>query len=435
MLQVVRKLAVCAALVGALSGCAVYHAAPLPAAPDLTAAPAGPLDMVGAARLALEKSPDLIALRRKAQVTEAQAHASGLLPDPQFSASADRPTVHGPDLVTGYALGLSQDLQALLTAPSRAEGAKAQVAEAELNLLWGEWQTIQNTASVFARAVYADRKARLLRKTAGILSAQAARSGRALAAHNSTIDVAGSDLSAALDTASQADAAARDSLDANSQLKGLLAFVPDTTLTLTEPGTPAIISRKDVKAALKRLPKTRPDLLALQAGYHAQEEAVWSAILEQFPAVNVGFSRAADTSNIQTNGLSVTVNIPIFGSTQAKIRTERATRAQLRAEYQARLDSTTVDAWRIWHAIGLLREQIARLSARLPQFHEMAATAQKAYAAGNLSPSTYVLMQTSLSARDSELLDLKATLWADSLALKVLLAMPLIAPGDGETSS
>ena len=412
-----------------VSSCAVYHASPLPTGPDLApAAPSGPLSVTEVARLAVAQSPDLIAERRKAGVSEAQAYEGGLLPDPQFSASGDHPTVHGLGLVNGYALGLSQDLQALLTEPSRAEGAKAKQAQAKLDLLWAEWQTIQKAANLYAQKAFADRKLVLLHEFANVVNAQSQHSQQALTAHNTTIDMAGSDLSAALDISSQRDAAARAALTADSDLKALLGLAPASQLTLTDPVEPASVSRKQLETALSSVVHTRPDLLALQAGYNAQNEAVRTAILQQFPAINVGFSRASDTSNIQSNGLSVTLNIPIFGSTQAKIRTERATRAQLRAEYQARLDQTSADAWRIWRALDLLRTQVARLEESLPQLRDMAATGQKAYLAGNLPPATYVLLETTLSTRESELLDFKATQWSDTVALRTLLAMLPIVP-------
>jgi len=429
-----RSAALAVFVGGSLSGCAVYHAEPLPLAPDAAAqAPAGPLDMAAAARLALKQSPDLAALRQKAKVTEAEADIGGLLPDPQISLSGDQTTVHGAGLTNAYALGLSQDLQALLTEPSRAEGAEAAHKEAALDLLWSEWQTIENASGLYAAAYFDAQKAARLRATADVLSAQAARSGRALVAHNSTIDAAGADLSAALDTASQADSAARDLLAADAALKAQLDIAPGAALTLADPGLPAPIAKTDLEAALARVAKTRPDLLALKAGYHAQEEAVWTAILEQFPAINVGFNRASDTSNIQTTGLAVTLNLPIFGTTQANIRKERATRAQLRAEYQARLDTTQSDAWRIWRSLALLRAQVNNLSAQLPELRRMAAVGATAYRAGNLPAANYVLMETSLTTREAELFDLKTTLWTDTLALRMLLAMPLIVPeaGDG----
>lgn len=414
----------------AVTGCETFQSEPLPEqASFATALFAAPLHLTIAqsVSLAVEHSPHLAIERRKMGVAHAQAYAAGLLPDPQLTASADFPTVHGPGLVTGYALGLSEDLQAFLTEPSRAEGGEARKKQARLDLLWAEWQTIQKTADLYVQKYFTDRKAALLAADAGVLTAQAARSQRALEAHNTTIDVAGSDLSAALDIEIRRDAAARAAMASDADLKTELNVEPNAELTLADPANPGTISKDEVAAGLKAMVNRRPDLLALQAGYHAQEEAVRTAILQQFPAVNFGMNRASDTTNVRTIGLAATIDVPILGNTQAKIRTERATREQLRSEYQARLDEAESDAWRLWRSLGLLREQIRQLEQSLPELRRMAQTGEEAYAAGNLAPATYVLLRTSLTSRESDLLDLKAMLWNDSTALRALLGLsPLV---------
>jgi outer membrane protein TolC len=127
----------------------------------------------------------------------------------------------------------------------------------------------------------------------------------------------------------------------------------------------------------------------------------------------------------------VTANLPIFGDTRAAIQIQKATRSELRAEYQARLDAATADAWRVWQETQLLRRQIALLEEKLPAFRQIAEVTARAHGNGDLSPATYVLMQTSLQARESELLDLKMALWNDTLALNTLLVVPLVPVADG----
>jgi outer membrane protein TolC len=428
-----RVPAVALLLTWGLAGCAFYSPAPLPREPDLaTALPESvkqPLTLEQAASLAIERSPNLLIERRKADVSGAEAYAAGLLPDPQFTAGGDHPTVQGIGLTNAYVLGLSEDLQALLTEPSRAESAEAKQKQAKLDLLWAEWQTIQKVANLAVQKVYAERKAKLLAETADMLEAQSAHSQRALSRHDTTIDVAGSDLSATLDIESQRDAAERAVLTADADLRTELDLAPGAALSLVDPGDPGTLSETEVKQALADVVRKRPDLLALRAGYHAQEEAVRTAILEQFPAISFGFNRASDTTNVQTNGLSVTLNIPIFGSTRAKISTARATRAELYVEYQARLDQTAADTWRTFRALDLARTQIGRIEAAMPELERMAQIGRKAHREGNLAPATYALLETTLATREGELLDLRSVLWSDSIALRTLLAMPPLADG------
>jgi len=417
----------------ALSGCATYRPAPLPTGPDLASpgpAPAS-FDMTTVATEAIRRSPELAALRAGARASAAEARSGGLWPEPQLSLSGDHPTSRLPGLTDGYAVGLAEDLQALVTQPSRRSSARASAAQARLGLLWSEWQVIERAMTLYAQKVFGDAKADRLHRTAALLLAQADRSRKALTERNATLDVAGADLSVALDVAGQADGAERDALAADADLRMLLDLKPDAPLQLLLPGNPEPLTREQVSAALATVARRRPDLLALQAGYHAQEENVRSAILQQFPAISLGFNKASDTSGVHTNGLALTINLPIFGGTQNAIRLQRATREQLRAEYQARLDQTELDAWRLYRETGLLREQLDRLEARLPEFERMGAAGQAAYAAGNLPAATYFVLQTSLSSRMAERYDLMSRLWSDTLALRTLLAIPLTEPPSG----
>lgn len=407
----------------ALSACATYHALPLSTAPRLLAAPKLALNMEQTAQFALAHSPDLAVARSKARLAIAKARQSDTLSDPQFQAMGAPPTVHLPGLSDAYSLGLAEDLQGLLTEPARAEGARAKADQARLELAWSEVQTAQKAATLYVQAVLDTQKEQALARLAAITQIQAARSAQALRQHNTTIANAGSDLSASLDILSQRDAAARAALMARSRLKAVLGIEPNARLRLRPVSDPPPISRAAVIRALAKVNARRPDLLALKAGYHAQNEAVMAALLEQFPAMNVGFQRASDNTNVQTNGLTITVNIPIFGSTQAHIRAARASRAELHAEYQARLDLTAADAWRTFHALVLLHRQVTQLEQAVPALRQMAARARSAYAEGNLSPASYVLLETSLAAREGELADLKQSLWQDTIALRTVLGL------------
>jgi outer membrane protein TolC len=217
-------------------------------------------------------------------------------------------------------------------------------------------------------------------------------------------------------------------LTADINLKALLAVHPTASLTVGGLGEPRLFTEDDLETALREVPHARPDLLALQAGYRSQEEAVWIAVLSQFPTITLGFTRAADTSNVHTIGLAATVNLPIFNGARGEIRIQSATRAQLQAEYQARLDQTTADAWRLWQEMQLLQAQIGELKAKLPAFRRMADNSRRAYANRDLAPATYILLQTSLTAREGEVFDLEASLWIDSIALHTILGQPYVTP-------
>ena len=410
-----------------LAACQSYAPVPLPQSTDYAQlageAPEELLSLAEVASWAVQHNPDLVTARAEKDVAQAQAFQAGLLPDPQFTASLEHPT--SAATVNGYALGLSEELQALLTRPARHAAALASADQAKLNLLWEEWQTIEQATSLAVQKALNEQKAAMLLEQSQILLAQSARSQRALERGNRTVESAGTDLAGALDTTTRQNAAARDALANDVALKRLLNLAPEAMLTIAELPQPPEISHDEVEKALINVAKTRPDLLALKAGYQAQEENVRTAILQQFPAVTLGFEKGEDVEGAHNLGFSVAVNLPLFGNTQAVIRTQEASRTGLRAEYQARLDSTTADAWHVWREIQLLKKQIALLNDKLPALQQMAAVSAKAYANGDLAPATYILLQTQLQAQKSDLIDLQAARWTDTIALSLLLAKPL----------
>src|SRR3981081_2390015 len=93
-------------------------------------------------------------------------------------------------------------------------------------------------------------------------------------------------------------------------LNALLALA--TAVALHLPGLAALpdLDEAAIEKLLPDLPRRRPDLIALQRGYAAEEMRYRAAILAQFPALGICFTRASDTSNIHTTGLGITLSLP-----------------------------------------------------------------------------------------------------------------------------
>ena len=114
-------------------------------------------------------------------------------------------------------------------------------------------------------------------------------------------------------------------------LNALLGLEPEVKLWLSDRvRLPAIDARK-LRPLLADLAARRPDLLALAAGYQAQEEKVRRAIIEQFPKLSVGsnFKPGHQRYNKQQS-IAVTISLPLFDRNQGNIAVEQATREQLR---------------------------------------------------------------------------------------------------------
>lgn len=103
----------------------------------------------------------------------------------------------------------------------------------------------------------------------------------------------------------------------------------------------------------------RLDLIALRRGYQSQEYQVRLAILQQFPRLNLGISRARDNTGVYSVDLLVGIELPIFNHHQAAIARQRATLRQLYDEYVARVSAARMDIATLLADVAALTPQIA----------------------------------------------------------------------------
>lgn len=435
-----RPLLLATALLG-LGGCASFQPLPLPQksplAPDLERLVAefppgaktshemdlrGGLDLTEIAILAVLNNPDLRVERAKRRLADAQSFAAGLLPDPQLSLSGDHPTSNAPGLMNAWAMGLGYDIVPLITRSARLDAARKAAGKVRLDVLWQEWQTIQQAKTLAVRAALETRRLALLRGMRDNYVRRYRQSSQALAAGDTTLDVNGTDLAALVDTFSQLNQLEQTHAQTLADLHHLLGLSPEAKLPLAAlPGLEPI-QPGAVQAALAELPRKRPDLLALQAGYASQEASVRAAILGQFPSLSLAFNRASDTGGIRTSGLSLTFNLPLFTGNRGNIAIERATRAQLLEEYQARLAATDSDVRRLVRQNELISAQQVRLREYLPQLQRLLKRSEKAYRRGDINALTYLNMESTWLNKRLEQLNLTQSAWENRLALDTLLA-------------
>ena len=441
----------------ALAGCATFHALPLdngrgpqrladitlPAAsmptPELRAHtfdPSDGLDVTEAAMLAVANNPQLKIERDKAGVAHAQAYSAGLLPDPQLSYAHDHPTGNPPPGTTNsFSTALSLDLGNLVTRSARLASARAGAREVDLNLLWGEWQTIAQARTLFDRVYYLRKLVtRLQREHAALEPLQVAIT-RALHSGDLTYEVAGAGLNAAADVTNQLGNAIRQLNLAEHDLHDLLGLDASVPLDLT--GAPFAVnpSQPQVQRALVAMPKRRPDLLALQAGYQSQQEKLRAAILAQFPAITVGFVKARDNSNISSAGFSIGLSLPLFDGNRGNIAIARATRRQLHDEYSARLLIDRNDVQRLSADLASERAQRKALATHTAQLARARSAAEVNYAAGRLDWPTYLAIRANSLAADTALLTLDATTHEAAIALDALVGNWPAANGNHQGKS
>ncbi len=429
-------------IAAALAGCATYQPEPLDTAPHMVREvgkievdasrmplpalrshrfdPSDGLDIDEVAMLAVANNPQLKLARDRLGVARAQAFAAGLLPDPQLALTRDVPTNGGPGNTSAFGAGLSYDVNALLTRSARSAAASASARQVNLELLWQEWQVVGRARLLFVRNIEQQRLLEVLTQTRKLFQSRYQGVKAALAQGNATLDAVGADLAALQDAERQINELERQVRRNRIDLARLLGLAPDARLELVGGSALPPLDPAQVKASLTQLGQRRPDLLALQAGYQSQEERFRAAVLAQFPALNVGLTRARDTSNLYTRGIGITLSLPIFNGNRGNVAIERATRRQLHDEYRLRLDDASAEVYALLGDQALLGEQLAGVKSALAALGQAAASAAAALSAGNLSELAYANVQSALLAKRVEEITLEQRILEQRIAILTL---------------
>jgi outer membrane protein TolC len=429
----------------ALAGCATYHPLPLPTAPDVAQSVAGlkadvaqlrlaplktividpragftPLDV---AVLAVLNNPDLNAKRTALGVPAAQVFAASLLPDPQFTAGVDKP-IAGPDTHTAFNLSPSLDIAGMLARASSRRAARFTASQANLDVLWAEWTTAQQARQLAETALTDEARARFLSEIRGAAADRAERSGRALRRGDVAAQTAAADLAAKLDLETQLATAEHDAQKARRDLDALLGLDVAVSLPLVADPEPSGYGPAEVHRTLASLPTRRPDLLALQAGYSAQDANLRKAILAQFPLASIAFAYARDPSATTTLGLSAVFALPIFNGHRGDVRVQEATREQLKAEYQARLDQTDAEVKSASAELANARTRAAALRLDLPRLEAMLGPAPAAFARGDIDSQAYLALLQAVIGKEAELEDRELAARMAEIQLETALFVP-----------
>ncbi|CAB3780227.1 hypothetical protein LMG28614_01019 [Paraburkholderia ultramafica] len=426
-----------------LGGCTWYHREPL--APQNTATsahsleriqidasrmplpelaahrfdPSDGLDIDEVAMLAVANNPELKLARDDLGIARAQAYSAGLLPDPQLSVSSDYPGAAGATRAFNY--GLSVDVMAIVLRSANRQSADATVAKTDLGLLWQEWQIVAQARQLFIKTRFQQDTLPLLQQQRELARTRYERMAEARRDGNLTDDTLSAALTAYSDARKQYADAERAAQQTHHDLNALLGLAPEVQLQLTGSEDIAPLTDPTLDAALASLAQRRPDLIALQAGYEAQEQKYRAAILSQFPSLSVGFVRARDTSNIYTSGFQINLSLPIFNRNQGNVAIEKATRQRLRDEYQTRLNQAYADVAQMRADQTILTRQLQQTEAALPDVDIAAQHAAAAYAEHNLALGAYTDAQSAALSKRVDVATLRESLAEQRVGLQALL--------------
>ena len=433
------------ALAFVLPGCATYRPLPLEAAPAVLADPAPAVLSQAASQverpwlapitvdlsqaltpaalsaIAVVANPDLEAQRARFGVKEAQVFAAGLLPDPTFSAGVSK-VLSGPDPLLDLSSALGFDLNALRTRAATRRMAVAEARQVRLDLAWAEWQTAGQARIQAAKIEALSRIADLAGTSEEVARSLLERTSRAAGRG----DIAGDRVQAAriglLNATAQLRTSEMDLAAARTELRRQLGLPPAYPLRLAEVPLPLPPSRTQPVFDLALA--NRIDLAALRAGYAAQEAGVRKAVLDQFPTLTLAINGARDSAGNLLAGPGIDLTLPIWNRNRGRIAVERATRAALKAEYEARLFQTRADIAAAEAGLEVAYRRRADALRDLPQLRQFAEATRRAAGRGDLSLETAQNAGQSLRDRELVIAQAEQTIAEQSIALELLSGTP-----------
>ena len=421
--------AVMAALIGAgLAGCATYQPLPLPTQAESASSLAQlhgyvgttlPLDSAAVERLVLLNNPDLLTAHARHQAAQAQLRQDSMLPNPVVNGSAGY-LLSGVGDATAWTASISQDIASLITLKPRREAAKATAGEVDGSLLWEQWQTLGKTRLLVIDLTEEERQIALQQQALDALKQRESRISQQVAKGNLERLTVEPDLAAAADARAAMGDLQRRRLDQQQQLAALLGLKPDVVVPLAPVGK-ADLDAPSIQHEAASVSRRRPDMVALQLGYQAQDATLRAAVLAQFPPLSIGYAASQDNSRVRNGGPAVSFALPIFDRNQGNVAVARATREQLQHEYATRLATSRDEVDALLTQYGQLQNQWHALSPVAADSAKAAAQASKASQAGLLDLRSYVDLDVAAINRQLSVIALEQAMLEQQAALELLV--------------
>lgn len=368
--------------------------------------------------IAVLANPDLKAARAKSGVAAAQVFNAGLLPDPQINAGLDFP-VGGPGSTTAYNLGLSWDFLELLLRPSAVHGAEADREQVRYDIAWQEWTMAEQVKILAERITSLDAQQKLADEATVVARDLLQKSRRAFERRDIKIDDLGLRETAYLDAQDRALSLQGELSKARLELDKDLGLAPGTAVPIARAARARPTAPHDAAGLFEQARNERLDLLALHAGYSAQEYKLQHELLAQYPKVNLGLHLARDTSDVRTVGFGLSVSLPILNANRGAVAVARATREQLYAEYVARLFQTRADIAALVADLQRIGDELGPLDRELPTLALAAERMSRGVATGNVTIVAYEAVRASLLDKQLKQLALEQSAAEQVIALEL----------------
>ena len=401
---------------------------PLPALRTHRFDPSHGLDVTDVAIVAVANNPDLKLLRDQLGIARAQAFSAGLLPDPQISINQEFLDHPAPGFTTAYAYGISEDITSLLLRSTRKAAANSQADQVNLDLLWAEWQTIAQARLLFNQVLSLRAQQHALADEQHALAPIDGYVHKALQQGNLSYDGASAGLMAYADASKRLSDCTTQLHQAEHDLRVLLGFAPDAPLALIGESFEVAPTSEQIQSALASLPQRRPDLLALQAGYKAQEATLRGAIRAQFPALSFGVDRQTDNTGVLSHGINIGLSLPLFDRNRGNIAIEKATRQQLKDDYENRVLATRNDLHQLMLDQLTLAQQRDRQQAQAARLDQARDAAEHAWQKGLIDWPTYLSIRANALGADMDFIATRDQQAQQAIALETLLGSADLQP-------
>jgi outer membrane protein TolC len=294
-----------------------------------------------------------------------------------------------------------------------------------MDVLWAEWQVVQQARLLFIRQHIQQQLVDLLSKQQTQSSTLYKHVHQLLQRHNTTLDQLGIALGSLLDVESALSDARRKLNKTRMALALLLGLSPDVHLPLAGMNEHYVpVSDTVLHHAEGRLADFRPDLLALRAGYASQDARLRQAILSQFPNISIGLSRQRDTSGVWSVGPLINMSLPVLNINRGNVAVAQATRTRLHAEFKARMASAVIDIARIHRDQAIAYRLWQRMQVDIPQLANVQQKAFKALMSGNMELLNYNTIRNAYMTQRIKQLSLQQGLLEQQVALSTLLGKP-----------
>lgn len=418
-------------LLAALSGCAHYQ--PLPDSaitPVAISPPKTAWTLVDATRFALAHNPKMQESHTQWVLARQNAGLANVPPPLGLGFSLDHPWQQG--LFNAFSLSVSQDLSFWLKQAPRKQAIEARLRQAILKQRWQAWQLVAAVQQQYLNLWYQQAQASLFEGQIDWANQRLNATASAQAAGLITADTLAL---LAANLAQWQQAAAASSLQLikdRAQFNALMGVAADTPVHLTAPPEPHFSRQALGPSSIAQ----RPDVLALKAAIDEQDAHYRQALIDQFPSISLGLTRAQDTSKVQTIGVGINLVLPSFDGNRHAIAVAKTSRQLAAEQYRGRLQQIQRDFVALRQKQAALQRTHQDIEKNLPQLRSQLAQAEQAMAQGMVNANTVdTLRQTEFNQQLALLQNTAERMRADyALPAMVGIAPEAIASSSPATS-